>query len=212
MVRRLLALVPGFERLRLSSIDPAHVDEDLLRLVRDEERLMPHLHLSLQAGDDLILKRMKRRHSRAQILDLCARLRELRPGIAFGADLIAGFPTESDEAFENTLGLVTECGLAWLHVFPYSPRPGTPAARMPRVPASAIKERARRLREAGDAAAARFLETQVGSTARVLVERDGFGHSEHFAPVRLEGARASRIVDARIRAVAAGELVGEAAA
>jgi threonylcarbamoyladenosine tRNA methylthiotransferase MtaB len=212
MVRRLLALVPGFERLRLSSIDPAHVDEDLLRLVRDEERLMPHMHLSLQAGDDLILKRMKRRHSRAQILDLCARLRELRPGIAFGADLIAGFPTESDEAFENTLGLVTECGLAWLHVFPYSPRPGTPAARMPRVPASAIKERARRLREAGDAAAARFLETQVGSTARVLVERDGFGHSEHFAPVRLEGARASRIVDARIRAVAAGELVGEAAA
>jgi threonylcarbamoyladenosine tRNA methylthiotransferase MtaB len=210
MMRRLLALVPGMERLRLSSVDPAHLDGDLLRLVRDEERLMPHLHLSLQAGCDLVLKRMKRRHSRAQVLEVCARLRELRPGLALGADLIAGFPTETEEMFASTLDIVSECGLAWLHVFPYSPRPGTPAARMPRVAAATVKDRAKRLREAGEAAASRFLARQVGSTARVLVEREGFGHSEHFAPVRLDGARAGEIVAARIRAVAGDELVGEA--
>ena len=188
LVRRLLAAVPALERLRLSSLDPVEIDEELYRLIAEEPRLMPHLHLSLQAGDDLVLKRMKRRHSRAQAIALCERLDRLRPGIALGADLIAGFPTETEAMFANSLSLVEACGLAFLHVFPYSPRTGTPAARMPQIPAAERRARASRLRAAGAAALARFLSTQVGRTAQVLVEEPGRGRSEHFAAVRIEGA------------------------
>jgi threonylcarbamoyladenosine tRNA methylthiotransferase MtaB len=188
LVRRLLAAVPALERLRLSSLDPVEIDEELFRLVAEEPRLMPHLHLSLQSGDDLVLKRMKRRHSRGQAIALCERLDRLRPGIALGADLIAGFPTETEAMFANSLSLVEACGLAFLHVFPYSPRTGTPAARMPQIPAAARRARAACLRAAGAAALARFLSTQVGRTAQVLVEEPGRGRSEHFAAVRLEGA------------------------
>ncbi|MBN9561940.1 MAG: tRNA (N(6)-L-threonylcarbamoyladenosine(37)-C(2))-methylthiotransferase MtaB [Alphaproteobacteria bacterium] len=198
LVRRLLALVPELPRLRLSSLDPAAIDDDLWRLIAEEPRLMPHLHLSLQAGSDLILKRMKRRHLRADALRTVARARVLRPGIAFGADLIAGFPTETEALFEETLDFVEEAGLQFLHVFPYSERPGTPAARMPPVPKPLRRERAARLREAGQRAASRFCAAQVGRTLSVLAESEGAGHSEHFAPVRLAGAvESGRIVAAR---------------
>lgn len=186
LVRRLLAAVPELGRLRLTSLDPAEVDDELLRVIAEEARLAPHLHLSLQAGDDLVLKRMKRRHSRAQALALCRAVRALRPDVAFGADLIAGFPTETEEMFRRTLDLVDEAGLAYLHVFPYSPRPGTPAARMPQVPTPVRKERAARLRARGQAALAAFLESKVGGEAEVLIERQGFGRTEHYAPLRLE--------------------------
>lgn len=187
LAKRLLALVPELKRLRLSSLDPVEIDETLWRLLAEEERLMPHLHLSIQAGDDLTLKRMKRRHSRADALVACRRARELRPGIALGADLIAGFPTESEAMFQRTLDLVGEAGLDYLHVFPYSARPGTPAARMPQLDGGVVRERAARLRAEGDAALARSLASRVGSAAEVLVEKDGFGRSEHWAPVRLSG-------------------------
>lgn len=186
LVRRLLAAVPELQRLRLSSLDPAEIDAELFRLVAEERRLMPHLHLSLQAGDDLILKRMKRRHSRAQAIAVAARLKSLRPDIALGADLIAGFPTESEAMFENTLALIEACGLAFVHVFPYSARDGTPAARMPQVPVAERRARARRLREAGAAALARFLKGRVGTESDVLVEQDARGRTEHFVPVRLD--------------------------
>jgi len=185
MVRRLLAMVPELPRLRLSSLDCIEIDDDLWRLIETEPRLMPHLHLSLQAGDDMILKRMKRRHSRADAVAFCTKVRQIRPDFVFGADFIAGFPTEDDAMFENTLRLVEECGLTWLHVFPYSPRPGTPAARMPQVHGAVRKERASRLRAAGDAAVARYLAAQVGRTASVLVEKDDLGRTEHFAEIRL---------------------------
>jgi len=185
LVRRLLAAVPELPRLRLSSVDVAEVDDDLLAAFADEPRLMPHLHLSLQAGDDLMLKRMKRRHSRAQAIALCDRLRALRPGIAFGADLIAGFPTEDEAAFARTLDLVEAAGLAYLHVFPFSPREGTPAARMPPVPRPLRRARAARLREAGREALARHLAARVGSRARVLVERPGLARDEDFSVVRV---------------------------
>jgi threonylcarbamoyladenosine tRNA methylthiotransferase MtaB len=188
LVKRLLALVPGLARLRLSSLDPVEIDATLWRLVAEEARLMPHLHLSIQAGDDLTLKRMKRRHLRADALAACRRAREARPGIALGADLIAGFPTETEAMFQATLDLVAEAGLDYLHVFPYSPRPGTPAARMPQLAGAVIRERAARLRAAGEAALARSLAARIGSAAEVLLERDGFGRSEHWAPVRLSGA------------------------
>jgi len=201
MARRLLAQVPELPRLRLTSVDCVEVadDDDLMRLIAEEERLMPHLHLSLQAGDDMILKRMKRRHSRADAIAFCRRARELRPGIAFGADLIAGFPTETEEMCQRSLDLVEECDLAWLHVFPYSPRSGTPAARMPQVPAALGKERAAQLRATGEAAAQRFLDRQAGREATVLVERDNSGYSEHFAAVALSGpAPEGALVRARI--------------
>jgi threonylcarbamoyladenosine tRNA methylthiotransferase MtaB len=185
LVRRLLRLVPELPRLRLSSLDPAAIDPELVELVADEPRLMPHLHLSVQAGDTLILKRMKRRHSREDVVALCRRLRDLRPEIAFGADLIAGFPTESEAMFVRTLALVEEAGLAYLHVFPYSAREGTPAARMPPVARAVRKERAARLRAAGERELARHLERQVGVRAAVLVEQGGRGRSETFAPYRL---------------------------
>jgi threonylcarbamoyladenosine tRNA methylthiotransferase MtaB len=187
MVKRLLRLVPELARLRLSSIDPAEVDRDLLDLVADEPRLMPHLHLSVQAGDTLVLKRMKRRHSRDDVLNLCARLRTLRPEVAFGADLIAGFPTETTNMFANTLALVEEAGLTYLHVFPYSARQGTPAARMPQVAGALRKERAARLRAAGEDALGRFLANRVGRVEQVLVERGGMGRTEAFAPFHIEG-------------------------
>jgi threonylcarbamoyladenosine tRNA methylthiotransferase MtaB len=212
LTRRLLRLVPELPRLRLSSIDPAEVDRDLEALVAAEPRLMPHLHLSVQAGDDLILKRMKRRHCRADVVELCARLRGLRPDIAFGADLIAGFPTETEAMFRRTLELVDEVGLSHLHVFPFSARRGTPAARMPQVPKALRQERAARLRAAGRHAMARFLERQIGRAAQVLVERDGRGRSETFAPFRIETDGAApipgEIVTARAERVHDGVLIG----
>ncbi len=210
LVRRLLALVPGLQRLRLSSLDPAEIDADLWRLLGDEPRLMPHLHLSLQAGDDLVLKRMKRRHSRDEALAVCRRARDLRPGIALGADLIAGFPTESAAMAERTRDLIDEAGIDYLHVFPYSARPGTPAARMPQVPGAVVRERAARLRAAGASALARALAGRVGGESSVLVERPGFGHSEHYAPVRFAGdAAAGSLVRLRLTAATARELQGE---
>lgn len=202
MTRRLLAAVPELPRLRISSIDAVEVDDDLMRLIADEPRLMPHLHLSLQAGDDMILKRMKRRHSRADAVAFCKAVRDVRADVVFGADLIAGFPTETDAMFENTLKLIEDCGLTWLHVFPYSERPGTPAAKMPQVPGDVRKARAARLRAAGDAAVARFLATQVGRTAEVLVEQDTTGRTEQFALVALDReVEAGSIVRAEITGV-----------
>jgi len=203
MVRRLLALVPDLPRLRLSSLDPVEMDADLWRLIAEEPRLMPHLHLSLQHGDDLILKRMKRRHLRADALAVARRARALRPDIAFGADLIAGFPTESEAAFDRTLALVEEMGLTFLHVFPYSERPGTPAARMPQLPVPLRRERAARLRAAGAAALARFLAQRVGQEEAVLFERPDRGHTAHFAPLRLAGGSAAPGEIRRLRVAAA---------
>ncbi|NYZ15880.1 tRNA (N(6)-L-threonylcarbamoyladenosine(37)-C(2))-methylthiotransferase MtaB [Azospirillum sp. RWY-5-1] len=209
MVRRLLALVPELPRLRLSSLDPVEIDDDLWRLIAEEPRLMPHLHLSLQAGDDMVLKRMKRRHLRADAIAFCERARSLRPDMVFGADLIAGFPTETDAMFENTLAAVDECGLTWLHVFPYSPRPGTPAARMPQVHGSVRRERAARLREAGERAAARTLAGLVGRRATVLVEKDDLGRTEHFAPIRLGAVLpAGSLVEALVTGLEGNELRG----
>jgi threonylcarbamoyladenosine tRNA methylthiotransferase MtaB len=188
MVKRVLRLVPELARLRLSSIDPAEVDGDLLDLIAGESRLMPHLHLSVQAGDTMVLKRMKRRHSREDVVRLCARLRALRPEIAFGADLIAGFPTETEAMFANTLALIEDAGLTYLHVFPYSARKGTPAARMPQVAKAERRERAGRLRAAGERALNGFLAGRVGRIERILVERGGTGRTEAFAPFRIEGA------------------------
>src|SRR6202043_173727 len=158
------------KRLRISSIDQVEVDPDLFDVIANEERLMPHLHLSLQSGDDLILKRMKRRHSRSQAVEFCAQVRRLRPDIALGADIIAGFPTESEEMFARSQDMIEECGLTFLHVFPYSPRPGTPAARMPQVNGTVIRERAKRLRTTGEAALQRRLKSEIGATREVLIE------------------------------------------
>lgn len=201
-VRRLLALVPDLPRLRLSSLDPAAIDDDLWRLLAEEPRLMPHLHLSVQAGSNLILKRMKRRHQRADILSVIARARALRPGIAIGADLIAGFPTETDALFADTLALVEAADIPFLHVFPYSERPGTPAARMPPVAPALRRERAARLRAAGRANAGRFFAAQVGRVAAVLAETAEGGHTEHFAPVRVPATPGALL---RVRVVAAND-------
>lgn len=184
LVRAILREVPDLARLRLSSIDSVEADPDLIAAFAEEPRLMPHLHLSLQAGDDLILKRMKRRHSRDDAIRFCDDMRRLRPAMVFGADLIAGFPTETEAQFSRSLDLVTECGLTHLHVFPYSPRPGTPAARMPPVAPDAIRTRAARLREAGAAALAPHLDGAVGTTRLVLTERGGMGRTEDFSGVR----------------------------
>jgi len=187
LVARILKLVPDLPRLRLSSIDAAEIDPDLLRCLGEEPRLMPYLHLSLQAGDDMILKRMKRRHSRQQALDLVASVRAVRPDVAFGADLIAGFPTETDEMFDQTLALVEETGLAFLHVFPFSPRPSTPAARMPQLDRGLIKRRAERLRAAGDLALIRHLEAKIGKVMTGLIEKAGTARAEDFSEIRFEG-------------------------
>jgi threonylcarbamoyladenosine tRNA methylthiotransferase MtaB len=183
MVRRLLGAVPALERLRLSSVDPAEIDSELWRLLAEEKRLMPHLHLSLQAGDDLVLKRMKRRHSRADAIAVARRARAWRPEVALGADLIAGFPTETEDMFRRTLDLVAECGLAFVHVFPYSARPGTPAARMPQLPDPLVRERAARLRATGEGALAADLSSRIGSETDVLLERPGMGRAEFYAAV-----------------------------
>ncbi len=210
MIRRLLALVPGLPRLRLSSIDPAAIDDDLWRLLAEEPRLMPHLHLSVQAGHDMVLKRMRRRHLRHDVLGVVSRARTLRPGIAIGADLIAGFPTETDEQAEATRALIGEADFAYTHVFPYSPRPSTPAARMPQVPVAIRRERAARLRETATLQTTAFLAGQIGQVARVLIETGTRGHAENYAPVRLAGPR-REIVRARITGVDAGALLAEAA-
>jgi threonylcarbamoyladenosine tRNA methylthiotransferase MtaB len=185
LVKRILHDVPDIARLRLSSIDSVEADDDLLDALASEPRLMPHLHLSLQSGDDLILKRMKRRHSRADAIAFCNHVRSLRPNVVFGADIIAGFPTETEEMFARSLDLVDDCGLTQLHVFPFSSRPGTPAARMPQLDRTTVKERAQRLREKGEAALARHLAAQVGASRCVLTERGGIGRTEQFTPVRL---------------------------
>ena len=187
LVARILKHVPELKRLRLSSIDSIEIDDALMQLIAEEERLMPHFHLSVQSGDDMILKRMKRRHSRADTIAFVQEVRRLRPETAFGADLIAGFPTESDEMFENTLKLISEAGLTYLHVFPFSPREGTPATRMPQLPRGIVKERAARLRAEGDKALQTRLQALLGSTQDVLVEKSGFGRTACFAPVRLTG-------------------------
>ena len=213
LVARILKLAPDLPRLRLSSIDAAEIDPDLMRCLAEEPRLMPYLHLSLQAGDNLILKRMKRRHLRADALKLIADVRAVRPDTAFGADLITGFPTESEAAFENTLKLVEEAGLSFLHVFPYSARPGTPAAKMPPVKGPVIKDRARRLREAGDAALQRHLERQVGRVLNGLVERDGFARADDFTEIAFSGAApVGEIVRMRITGVEGARVVAELAA
>ena len=185
MVKRILRDVPNLARLRLSSIDSVEVDSDLLDAFANEPRLMPHLHLSLQSGDDLILKRMKRRHTRADAISFCADVRRLRPDVVFGADIIAGFPTETNDMFARSLALVDECGLTQLHVFPFSPRPGTPAARMPQVDRVDVKERARRLREKGETALRGHLDREVGRRRRVLTESRSLGRTEQFMPVQL---------------------------
>ena len=184
MIRRLLAQVPELPRLRLSSIDCVEIDDDLMRLIETEPRLKPHFHLSLQAGDDKTLKRMQRRHGRDDAIAICNMIRARRPDVVFGADLIAGFPTETEAMFQRSLDLIDECGLTWLHVFPYSTRPGTPAALMPQVPGDIRRKRAARLRQAGEAAATQFLDSLVGATVTVLIEQNSTGRTEHFAPVR----------------------------
>lgn len=188
MIRRVLALVPDLKRLRLSSLDPVEMDDDLWRLIAEEPRLMPHLHLSLQAGDDMILKRMKRRHLRQDVIDVCNRARQLRPDMVFGCDIIAGFPTEDDDMFENTRKIVEECDLTFLHVFPYSEREGTPAARIPRqVPVPVRKERAAILRDLGEKQLQKFLKSHENQIRTVVVEKNNIGRTEHFAEVILEG-------------------------
>jgi threonylcarbamoyladenosine tRNA methylthiotransferase MtaB len=202
LVRRILRLVPDLPRLRLSSIDSIEVDPALMEAIATEPRLMPHLHLSLQHGDDLILKRMKRRHLSGDALRFCEEARRLRPDITFGADIIAGFPTETEAAFENSLKLVEACGLTWLHVFPYSPRPGTPAARMPQVDGATIRDRAARLRALGEQMRARHLAAQVGLRHNVLMESARLGRTEQFAEVAFATDQPeSRIVPAMIRGV-----------
>ena len=203
MVRRLLAAVPELERLRLSSLDPAELDAELWRLLAEEERLMPHLHLSLQAGDDLILKRMKRRHSRAEAMVVARRARALRPDVALGADLIAGFPTETEEMFHRSLDLIAECGLAFVHVFPYSARPGTPASRIPRLSGAVIRERAARLRTAGEAALAADLAARIGAETDVLIERPGMGRAAFYAAVSSEAAATEGVIQ-RMRIIGTG--------
>ena len=210
LARRLLTLVPELPRLRLSSIDAVEVDDDLLELIAGEPRLMPHLHLSLQAGDDMILKRMKRRHTRGDAIAFCSNVRALRPDVVFGADLIAGFPTETEAMFQRTLDLVGDCGLTWLHVFPFSPRPGTPAARMPQLPKALARERAARLRAAGTNAVSAFLASRVGKTERVLVEKNGVGRTEHFAPVALDQpATDGSLIRARVTGASGDTLMAQ---
>ena len=187
LVRQILRHVPELKRLRLSTIDSVEADRDLLDVIAGDDRLMPHLHLSLQSGDDLILKRMKRRHSRTEAIAFCRQVRRLRADIAFGADIIAGFPTETEDMFSRSLDLVEECDLSFLHVFPYSPRPGTPASRMPQVAPRTISERAKRLRAAGEAALRRRFASEVGATREVLIESDKLGRTEHYLSVSIAG-------------------------
>lgn len=198
LTKQILRHVSELRRLRISSIDSIEADDDLLDAIAGDARLMPHLHLSLQSGDDMILKRMKRRHSRQDAIAFCDQVRRLRPDIVFGADIIAGFPTETDEMFSRSLDLVEECGLTFLHVFPYSPRPGTPAARMPQVAGPVIKERAKRLRAAGETALRKRLQAEIGATREVLIESDGQGRTEHYLPAAIAGGRVGSVVSRKI--------------
>ena len=213
LVRQILRHVPKLKRLRLSSIDQVEADAHLLRAIAEEPRLMPHLHLSLQAGDNLTLKRMRRRHSRADAVAFCATVRQLRPDVVFGADLIAGFPTETEDMFARSMDLVDDCGLVFLHVFPFSARPGTPAARMPQVARAIVKDRAARLRQKGAMALARYLEAQVGRDVEVLMERDQVGRTPGFAEMVLASSvPAGRLLGARVTGLSGQQLQGEALA
>lgn len=218
LVQKILALVPDLPRLRISSIDSIEVDEPLMDAIIGDARLMPHLHLSLQAGDNMILKRMKRRHLREHAIDFCQTVSKARPDMVYGADIIAGFPTETDAMFENSLKLVEECDLTWLHVFPYSEREGTPAAKMPGVPKAVRKERAAALRELGEKQVAKLMQNSVGKTANVLVERatdDGLltGHSEQFIPVAMKtnddaANLVGRVVPAQLTGIGGAAMTG----
>ncbi|MHA7775735.1 tRNA (N(6)-L-threonylcarbamoyladenosine(37)-C(2))-methylthiotransferase MtaB [Roseibium sp. M-1] len=210
LAAKILALVPELKRLRLSSIDSIEADDDLMRVIAEDERLMPHFHLSLQAGDDMILKRMKRRHLRADTIRFCNEVRRLRPDVVFGADIIAGFPTETEEMFENSLKIVDECGLTHLHVFPFSARPGTPAARMPQLPRTIVKERGARLRAKGEEVLVRYLTGEVGKIRPVLMEHEDIGRTEQYTPVELAGFDAGEIVETRIIGHTGRHLLGEA--
>jgi threonylcarbamoyladenosine tRNA methylthiotransferase MtaB len=215
LVRQVLHHVPGLSRLRLSSIDQVEADADLMIALSDEERLMPHLHLSMQSGDDLTLKRMKRRHRRADAIGFCERARELRSDVVFGADLIAGFPTETEAMFESSTSIVDACDLTYLHVFSFSPRQGTPAARMPQVPGAIVKQRAAQLREKGRAVLAAYLSRQRGCLVDVLVEGDGKGRTPQFAEVAIEGigsSSAGSVVQARVTSAEPARLIGEVCA
>ncbi|MGH1406456.1 MAG: tRNA (N(6)-L-threonylcarbamoyladenosine(37)-C(2))-methylthiotransferase MtaB [Rhodomicrobiaceae bacterium] len=210
LCQKILKHVPELKRLRISSIDSVEADDALMDVIANDERLMPHLHLSLQAGDNMILKRMKRRHSREDAIAFCSQVRELRPNIVFGADIIAGFPTETDEMFENSLRLVEECGLTFLHVFPFSPRPGTPAALMPQVTKAVIKERAARLRVLGNERLLSYMETLDGQPVELLMERGQMGRAENFIEVQLDGPyQPGAIIRAKVRRQEDGQLKGE---
>ena len=211
MIRRLLNLVPELPRLRLSSIDVAEIDDDLLEIIATQKRFMPYLHLSVQSGDDMILKRMKRRHNRQQVIDFCKKVREIRPDVTFGADIIAGFPTETDEMFENSVNLIKEAGIVFTHIFPYSKREGTPAAKMPAVDGKIIKERARLLREAGEAELDSYLQKQIGKKFTVIVENDGTAKTENFLDVDLSGisdlgGKKGEMIDVNVLGVKNGKL------
>jgi threonylcarbamoyladenosine tRNA methylthiotransferase MtaB len=208
LVRKFLKLVPGVKRLRISSIDSIEADRDLMRAIADEERLMPHFHLSAQSGDDMILKRMKRRHSRRDTVAFCDTVRRLRPEVSFGADLIAGFPTETDAMFQNSLKLVDDAGLTFLHVFPYSARKGTAAARMPQSNGALVRDRAARLRARGDAALAARNAALVGSMQTLMMERPDLGRTACFMPVRIAGcAEPGALVDVRIAGTTGKQLI-----
>lgn len=213
MMKQIFAQVPEMPRLRLSSLDPVEIDEDLWDLISNEKRLMPHLHLSVQAGDDMILKRMKRRHLRQDVIDVCARARLLRPDMVFGADIIAGFPTETEAMFENSLKLVEECELTFLHVFPYSPRVGTPAAKMPQVDGASRKGRAARLRALGDIQLSRFLVRRASGQAKIVVEQGKIGRTEHFAEVVIDSDNPiGTLLNVEIQGVNGNKLIGKVVA
>tara|TARA_Y100000739_G_scaffold85836_1_gene73108 strand:- start:677 stop:1687 length:1011 start_codon:yes stop_codon:yes gene_type:complete len=209
MVSRLLKHVPDLKRLRLSSLDPVEIDADLLKLIGSEQRLMPHLHLSIQAGNDIILKRMKRRHLRNDVIEIAKQLRGMRPDIVLGADLIAGFPTETETMFKESLDLISEIELVHLHVFPYSERAGTPAAKMPQVPHAMRKTRAAILRKAGQNMLHKYLKSCIGRRERVLVEKDSVGRTEHFIPMNIKNSKGpGEIIDATVTSATATELHG----
>jgi threonylcarbamoyladenosine tRNA methylthiotransferase MtaB len=213
MIKRLLKLVPELPRLRLSSIDVAEIDDkntgEFFEILRDEPRFMPYLHLSVQSGDDVILKRMKRRHNRQQVLDFCAKARQIRPEITFGADIIAGFPTETDEMFQNSVRLIEEAGIIFTHIFPYSKRDGTPAAKMPQVNGKIIKERGKILRETGARELQKFLAKQIGKNLSVILEKDGFGKSENFLDVKISRGKSGEIVKVKAEGIEENYLIGE---
>lgn len=212
MIKRLLALVPELQRLRLSSIDVAEIDEDLYKLIFEEKRLMPHLHLSLQAGDNMILKRMKRRHNREQVIEFCKLVRQKRSDVTFGADIIAGFPTETEEMFSNSLRIIDEVDLIYTHVFPYSEREGTPAARMPSVPKNIRKERAKQLREAGQRRLHEHCQAQIGKTLKCIIESDGTARAEDFSLVEIQtDLKPGTLVEIKINAAIGEKLFGQIA-